>query len=146
MKTRDVGLVVTLLTSMLSSLAIEEKTGGFCSCDTTPGEFWELNFPGTSDISSVLEFTRRRVSSSMREAELEQEDSSEYAEAPRSAVLYLCGQQSMSLFLLLEECQGHRLLDYYLYRLDTPWKHKITAPQAAATFLGSWCGSVACSW
>ncbi len=97
--------------SKLISLAIEEKTSGFCSCDTTPGEFQDLNFPGTSDISSVLEFTRRRVSSSRkREAELEQEDSSECAGAPRSAVLYLCGQQSMSLFLLLEECLGHRLL------------------------------------
>lgn len=105
-KTRIVELPITPLMSKLSSLAIEEKTSGFCSRDTTPGEFRDLNFPGTSDTSSVLEFTRRKVSSRKREPELEQEDSGECAEAPRSAVLYLCGQQSMSLFLLLEEGLG----------------------------------------
>lgn len=105
-KTTIVGLPITPLMSKLSSLAIEEKTSGFCSRDTTPGEFRDLNFPGTSDISSVLEFTRRKVTSRKREPELEQEDSSECAEAPRSAMLYLCGQQSMSLFLLLEEGLG----------------------------------------
>jgi len=105
-KTRIVGLPITPLMSKLSSLAIEEKTSGFCSRDTTPGEFRDLNFPGTSDISSVLECTRRKVTSRKREPELEQEDSSECAEAPRSAMLYLCGQQSMSLFLLLEEGLG----------------------------------------
>ena len=105
-KTRIVGLPITPLMSKLSSLAIEEKTSGFCSRDTTPGELRDLNFPGSSDVSSVLEFTRRKVTGRKREAELEQEDSSECAEALRSAVLYLCGQQSMSLFLLLEEGLG----------------------------------------
>lgn len=105
-KTRIVGLPITPLMSKLSSLAIEEKTSGFCSHDTTPSEFQDLNFPGTSDVNSVLEFTRQKVTSRKREPELEQEDSSECAEAPRSAVLYLCGQQSMSLFLLLEEGLG----------------------------------------
>jgi hypothetical protein len=105
-KTRIVGIPVTPLMSKLSSLAIEEKTSGFCSRDTTPGELRDVSFPGTNDTSSVLEFTRRKVISRKREAELEQEDSSECAEAPRSAVLYLCGQQSMSLFLLLEEGLG----------------------------------------
>lgn len=115
-KTRIVGLPITPLMSKLSSLAIEEKTSGFCSRDTTPGEFRDLNFPGTSDISNVLEFTRRKVTSRKREPELEREDSSECAETPRTAVLYLCGQQSMSLFLLLEEGLGqdpdliHRLV------------------------------------
>jgi hypothetical protein len=105
-KTRIVGLPVTPLMSKLSSLAIEEKTSGFCSRDTTPGEFRDLSFPGTSDTSSVVEFTRRKITSGKREAELEEEDSSECTEAPRNAVLYLYGQQSMSLFLLLEEGLG----------------------------------------
>ena len=30
-----------------------------------------------------------------------------------------------------------RSTDYYLYRLETPWKRKITAPQAAVTSLSS---------
>jgi hypothetical protein len=54
----------------------------------------------------VPEFTKRKVISEKREAELEPEDSNECAEAPKDAVLYLCGQQNMSLLLLLEEGLG----------------------------------------
>jgi hypothetical protein len=105
-KTRSMGLPVTPLMSKLSSLAIEEKTSGFCSRDTTPGEFRDLSFPGNSDTSSVPEFTRRKVINGKREAELEQEEGTECAEAAINAVLYLFGQQNMSLFLLLEEALG----------------------------------------
>ncbi|PNF36782.1 hypothetical protein B7P43_G11166 [Cryptotermes secundus] len=105
-KTRNMGLPITPLMSKLSSLAIEEKTSGFCSRDTTPGEFRDLSFPGNSDTSSVPEFTRRKVVSEKREAELEEEEGSECAEAARDAVLFLFGQQNMSLFLLLEEALG----------------------------------------
>ncbi|KDR12556.1 Hermansky-Pudlak syndrome 4 protein [Zootermopsis nevadensis] len=105
-KTRTLELPITPLMSKLSSLAIEERTSGFCSRDTSPGEFRDLSFPGTSDTSSVPEFTKRKVIGEKREAELEQEDSNECAEAPKNAVLYLCGQQNMSLLLLLEEGLG----------------------------------------
>jgi hypothetical protein len=105
-KTRTLELPITPLMSKLSSLAIEERTSGFCSRDTSPGEFRDLSFPGSSDTSCVPEFTKRKVISEKREAELEQQDSSECAEAPKNAVLYLCGQQNMSLLLLLEEGLG----------------------------------------
>jgi hypothetical protein len=54
----------------------------------------------------VPEFTRRKVISDKKEAELEQEEGSECAEPARDAVLFLFGQQNMSLFLLLEEALG----------------------------------------
>jgi hypothetical protein len=57
-------------------------------------------------MSSVPEFTRRKVIRAKREAKLEQEEGSECAEAARDAVLYLFGQQNMSLFLLYEEALG----------------------------------------
>jgi hypothetical protein len=106
MKTRNFELPITPLLSKLSSLAIEERTSGFCSRDTTPGEFRDLSFPGTSETSSVPAFTTRKVMSEKKGAELEQEGSEECAQPSRSAVLYVCGQQSMSLLLLLEEGLG----------------------------------------
>jgi hypothetical protein len=105
-KTRNMGLPITPLMSKLSSLAIEEKTSGFCSRDTTPGEFRDLSFPANSDNSSVPEISRRKVISEKRETELEQEEGSECTEAAISAVLYLFGHHNMSLFLLLEETLG----------------------------------------
>ena len=39
-----------------------------------------------------------------------------------------------------------RYTDCYMYRRETSWKRKITAPQVAATSLGSRRGSVACTW
>jgi len=43
-------------------------------------------------------------------------------------------------------CYAPPPTDYYFYRLETPWKRTVTAPNAAATFLGTRRGSVACSW
>jgi hypothetical protein len=53
----------------------------------------------------VPEFTRRKVVSEKRETKLE-EESSECAETAINAVLYLFGQQNMSLILILEEALG----------------------------------------
>jgi hypothetical protein len=102
-RTRNMGLPITPLMSKLSSLAIEEKTSGFCSRDTTPGEVRDLSFPANSDSSSVPQITRRKVTGEKREPELEQDEGSDCTDATRNAVLYLFGHQNMSLFLLLDE-------------------------------------------
>ena len=96
------GLQLTPLMSKLSVLAMEDKTSGFCSRDTTPGEFKDLSFPSTS-VSSGIEQTRKKVETEKKEAELEQEENEDSNGSPKSAVLYLFGQQSMTLILLLEE-------------------------------------------
>ncbi|PSN32219.1 hypothetical protein C0J52_17011 [Blattella germanica] len=68
------GLQLTPLMSKLSLLAMEEKTSGFCSRDTTPGEFKDLSFPGSTYASSVAEQTRKKIDAEKRDVEMEQEE------------------------------------------------------------------------
>uniref|UniRef100_A0A1Y1K6Y7 CCZ1/INTU/HSP4 first Longin domain-containing protein n=2 Tax=Photinus pyralis TaxID=7054 RepID=A0A1Y1K6Y7_PHOPY len=89
------GVQLTPLMSKLSLLAMEDRSSGFCSKDTTPGDR-DLRFtPSQSNYS----FLSRRKSSV----------SEDYVPDTtlHKAVLFICGQQDMVMGILLEESVRH---------------------------------------
>ncbi|KAK5640452.1 hypothetical protein RI129_011263 [Pyrocoelia pectoralis] len=86
------GVQLTPLMSKLSLLAMEDRSSGFCSKDTTPGECRDVRFTPSQTNYSFL--TRRKSSVS--------EDYVPDATLSK-AVLFICGQQDMVMGVLLEE-------------------------------------------
>ncbi|XP_067010948.2 BLOC-3 complex member HPS4 isoform X2 [Anabrus simplex] len=96
-------LQLTPLMSKLSILAMEDRTSGFCSRETTPGDFRDSGFPGTSSESSVSKRTDKKQEEDMQ---CEVNSRPEQQGTPEKAVMFVCGQQNMALLLLLEEKLG----------------------------------------
>lgn len=87
------GVQLTPLMSKLSLLAMEEKSSGFCSRDTTPGDFKDVRLTPSQSNYSFL--TNRRKSSVSEELEINKTNLHE-------VVLFICGQQDMVMGLLLD--------------------------------------------
>ncbi|KAK0079256.1 hypothetical protein PV325_001479 [Microctonus aethiopoides] len=102
------GIQLTPLMSKLSLLATDEKTSGFCSKDTTPSEFCDL-----STLSSRL--TRNnKLENTDKTGTVGDEDEDDFwlndkdftnkdGGCLEKAELFICGQHSMVLMLLMED-------------------------------------------
>ncbi|XP_034952467.1 uncharacterized protein HPS4 [Chelonus insularis] len=101
------GLPLTPLMSKLSLLATDERTSGFCSKETTPSEFYDL-----STISSKITRTNK-IENTGRTSGMGDDDEDEFwlsdkestnkDVALEKAELFICGQNSMVLMLLMED-------------------------------------------
>lgn len=99
------GLQLTPLMSKLSILASDEKTGGFCSKETTPSEFCELptlsNRLGRNNKTETADRNSGAGDEDdenfwLNDKEVNRDGSLEKAE------LFICGQHNMVLVLLME--------------------------------------------
>ncbi|KAH0560212.1 uncharacterized protein LOC123264539 [Cotesia glomerata] len=95
------GLQLTPLMSKLSLLATDDRTSGFCSKETTPSEFCDL-----STFSSKI--TRNKSEHIKAGHDEDEEDfwlSDKEAKEGNceKAELFICGQNNMVLFLLMED-------------------------------------------
>nr|CAD7266214.1 unnamed protein product [Timema shepardi] len=91
-------LQLTPLMSKLSILSREEQTGGFRSRDTTPSERRRSSFPAVVD-----DYRHERRERKVRVAKKKEGSSKIEDFSPKKVVLYVFGQQDMTLLLLLEE-------------------------------------------
>nr|CAD7577338.1 unnamed protein product [Timema californicum] len=91
-------LQLTPLMSKLSILSREEQTGGFRSRDTTPSEGRRSSFPAVVD-----DYRHERRERKVRVAKKKEGSSKIEDFSPKKVVLYVFGQQDMTLLLLLEE-------------------------------------------
>lgn len=96
------GVQLTPLMSKLSLLAVEEKSSGFCSRDTTPSEFRDF---GLTPSEKNYSFLGRKNSLRMENDHQSLDDAEDafYTEDYQKVILFICGQQDMVLGLLLEE-------------------------------------------
>lgn len=85
------GVQLTPLMSKLSLLAMEERSSGFCSKDTTPGDYKDARFTPSQPNYTFLNRRRSSVSEDLVDSTLQK------------AVLFVCGQQDMVMGMLLEE-------------------------------------------
>ncbi|KAF5278861.1 hypothetical protein FQR65_LT03550 [Abscondita terminalis] len=85
------GVQLTPLMSKLSLLAMEERSSGFCSKDTTPGDYKDARFTPSQPNYSFLNRRKSSVSEDVADGTLQK------------AVLFVCGQQDMVMGMLLEE-------------------------------------------
>lgn len=92
------GIQLTPLISKLSVLAMtDERSSGFSSWDTTPG----VDVPTPSEAGKQL-FRRR---SSTKFEDVPELDG---ANGMQKVELFVCGQQNMTMFLLMDENCGHK--------------------------------------
>jgi hypothetical protein len=100
-RTRMIGsLPLTPLMAKLSSLAFEEGSGGFNSRDTTPSEFRDFG----QDVKNSSIKIKSRIENNANADKTDLEKKADKAQERVS--LYIFGQQSMALILLLEEEQS----------------------------------------
>ncbi|XP_066595114.1 uncharacterized protein HPS4, partial [Prorops nasuta] len=101
------GLQLTPLMSKLS-LLVDEYTSGFCSKETTPSEFREIQ-PGFP--SSTSQIIKQKLEAVEKEPSIDQKDelkenlgiSSQNENLLQKVELFLCGHQNMVLILLMED-------------------------------------------
>nr|CAD7405457.1 unnamed protein product [Timema cristinae] len=99
MRNRPLGsLQLTPLMSKLSILSQEEQTGSFRSRDTTPSEVRHTSFPAV-----VEDYKHERRERKVRVGKKKEDSSKIEHFSPKKVVLYVFGQQDMTLLLLLEE-------------------------------------------
>ncbi|CAG2059479.1 unnamed protein product, partial [Timema podura] len=99
MRNRPLGsLQLTPLMSKLSILSQEERTGSFRSRDTTPSEVRDTSFPAV-----VEDYKHERRERKVRVGKKKEDCSKIDDFSPKKVVLYVFGQQDMTLLLLLEE-------------------------------------------
>nr|CAD7412725.1 unnamed protein product [Timema poppensis] len=91
-------LQLTPLMSKLSILSQEEQTGGFRSRDATPSEVRRTSFPAV-----VEDYKHERRERKVRVGKKKEDPSKIEDFSPKKVVLYVFGQQDMTLLLLLEE-------------------------------------------
>lgn len=84
------GVQLTPLMTKLSMLAMEERSSGFCSKDTTPSEYKDLYTPSQSHVP----FLKRR-----EDQPKQSQDQTKF----QKCILFVCGQQDMVVNVLLEE-------------------------------------------
>lgn len=99
------GVQLTPLMSKLSLLAMEEKSSGFCSRDTTPSEFRDF---GLTPNEKNYSFLGRKNSSKIDQDQFGDEVEDALDQELQKAVLFICGQQDMVLGLLLEESASEK--------------------------------------
>lgn len=99
------GVQLTPLMSKLSLLAMEEKSSGFCSRDTTPSEFRDF---GLTPNEKNYSFLGRKSSSKIDQDQFGNEVEDALDQELQKAVLFICGQQDMVLGLLLEESASEK--------------------------------------
>lgn len=87
------GVQLTPLMSKLSMLAMEERSSGFCSRDTTPSEYRDMIYTPSQPSFPFLK------KGSAAEAEKLAEEQGEL----RKCILFVCGQQDMVVNVLLED-------------------------------------------
>lgn len=88
------GVQLTPLMTKLSMLAVEERSSGFGSKDTTPSEYKDLYTPCQPNYS----FLRKRNTDSIKAVKPFQHENELH-----KCILFICGQQDMVVNLLLEE-------------------------------------------
>lgn len=88
------GVQLTPLMTKLSILAMEERSSGFCSKDTTPSEYKDLFTPSQSHF----QFLKKRNSNTAEEQKLPENQNTF-----QKCILFVCGQQDMVVNVLLEE-------------------------------------------
>lgn len=94
------GVQLTPLMSKLSLLAMEERSSGFCSKDTTPSDYKDVRFTPSQTNYSFFNVKRK---SSVSEDVLLETDDNRKTDNFQDTVLFICGQQDMVMGLLLEE-------------------------------------------
>lgn len=111
------GIQLTPLMTKLSILAMnDERSSGFSSWDTTPGCGGDQTTPGES-----TKMFRRRSSIKYEDiVDLNEESASKCNEMQRCE-LFVCGQQNMTMLLLLEESSARKhelvqaLVSFFIY-------------------------------
>uniref|UniRef100_A0A6B2E9N5 CCZ1/INTU/HSP4 first Longin domain-containing protein n=1 Tax=Phlebotomus kandelakii TaxID=1109342 RepID=A0A6B2E9N5_9DIPT len=106
-KTKLSGIPLTPLMSKLSILAAnDERSSGFSSWDTTPGQI-EGSIMTPIDINKTI--FRRRSSAARTE---DTDCSDEIDSASQKVELFICGHQNMTMVLLMEEnsAQKHEIV------------------------------------
>lgn len=100
------GLQLTPLMSKLSLLVTDEKTSGFCSKDTTPSEFCDLSTLSSRITRNNKSETAGRTSATGDEDEedfwLNEKEGCKEG-CLEKAELFICGQQSMVMILLMAD-------------------------------------------
>lgn len=89
------GVQLTPLMSKLSMLAMEERSSGFCSGDTTPSEYKDLLYTPSQPTFSFLKKGSTDTVDDIKNLENQNE--------LRRCILFICGQQDMVVNVLLEE-------------------------------------------
>lgn len=88
------GVQLTPLMTKLSMLAMEERSSGFCSKDTTPSEYKDLFTPSQSHFT----FLKKRNADTTEQQKLPKGQN-----VFQKCILLVCGQQDMVVNVLLEE-------------------------------------------
>lgn len=100
------GVQLTPLMSKLSLLAMEEKSSGFCSRETTPSEYKDYRFTPTHPNYTFV--NPKSGKSNKGESKFR----TRIHEKLKKGVLFVCGQQDMVVGLLLEEdgCENPEMI------------------------------------
>ncbi|XP_008559281.1 BLOC-3 complex member HPS4 isoform X1 [Microplitis demolitor] len=97
------GLQLTPLMSKLSLLATDERTSGFCSKETTPSEFCDLSTLSSKITRNKSENIKTSGNGDEGEEDFWLNDKEANKEGNcEKAELFICGQNNMVLFLLME--------------------------------------------